>query len=809
MSLKIYLPLNENMKNVGFDKVSMPQESATYVDGVNGKCLSLNGSTFYTISGITLGDEASFTYWSKTSTSGKMVWVLRSDATPLLCCYTSSFYTLNTGDSNNNPFKTPSNENVSVYLDDAWHHFVITWGNGVSKLYIDGEYKGTALEFRSPKTTDGTLALGGGYNNAHQYDWNGLIDDFRVYDNCLSDADANRLYLNTRNELIVHLTFDKDLRNIGSSNIKFTNHGSTFNDNGGHKCRYFDGNKQWIQFDQTLGNYYNNDFSVCFWVNPEDSTRGIILSEWQGTGASNIAIEILASPARVVRLYWNGSPDIQFSAAGALALNAWTHVSITKQGRVVKIYFNGVLKQTYTNSTDFPVRTSDCQPRIGDDYRGNSSNTVSFKGYLDDFRMYTIALSELDIQRIYGNKHEYLALSFPFKKNFRNVGLSNARTEVLGEAEIISFNDSFGCLSAGGPTNSSNAVKCSTNFLKEFNEGNDIHCISASAWIMPKGTHPSYNGTIISAGNWDTTNGRWSFGVSQNNTSVDVFGPRNNTYITCSVPVDEWTHLISIYDDSNKIGKLYKNGEYVSSYNFNSSDVFSASTDFSTIAKAAYGSYFNFNGYISDLKLYNLELTEADIERIYNERDKGEMDFYNNYEPLTYIQSTGTQYIDTLINPKVMPRAIVKMAIINNADKDYWGNNNTNGSAYIANFAGYNLKYYRYGTTGYTNVGNTVKQNSIHVWDVSKKVFVDGVINKTMSGTYKYNASQATIQIFKAARATYYASFRLYYFKLYDGEELCRDFIPAKRKSDSVVGLYDKVSNTFFTNKGTGTFTYA
>ena len=42
--------------------------------------------------------------------------------------------------------------------------------------------------------------------------------------------------------------------------------------------------------------------------------------------------------------------------------------------------------------------------------------------------------------------------------------------------------------------------------------------------------------------------------------------------------------------------------------------------------------------------------------------------------------------------------------------------------------------------------------------------------------------------------------------KIYGNGSLSLDLIPAKRKSDSVVGMYDVVSNTFYTNNGTGTF---
>ena len=44
-----------------------------------------------------------------------------------------------------------------------------------------------------------------------------------------------------------------------------------------------------------------------------------------------------------------------------------------------------------------------------------------------------------------------------------------------------------------------------------------------------------------------------------------------------------------------------------------------------------------------------------------------------------------------------------------------------------------------------------------------------------------------------------------YYFKFWRGGKLIGDFIPCYRKSDSEPGMYDFVTNTFFTNAGTGT----
>lgn len=47
---------------------------------------------------------------------------------------------------------------------------------------------------------------------------------------------------------------------------------------------------------------------------------------------------------------------------------------------------------------------------------------------------------------------------------------------------------------------------------------------------------------------------------------------------------------------------------------------------------------------------------------------------------------------------------------------------------------------------------------------------------------------------------------KLYNCMIYDNDVLVRNFIPAKRNSDGVVGMYDTVNGVFYTNAGTGSF---
>lgn len=176
----------------------------------------------------------------------------------------------------------------------------------------------------------------------------------------------------------------------------------------------------------------------------------------------------------------------------------------------------------------------------------------------------------------------------------------------------------------------------------------------------------------------------------------------------------------------------------------------------------------------------------------------------DEYQEVEYIQSGGTQYIDTGINPKIKPRVVVNMMLLNSADKDYWGNKAIDGSSYFTNFSGGILMYYRYGKTASINTGVSAPFNEFHEWDVSDAIYLDKVKLYTTNNVYTYNANQSNIYLFKSARS--YGNFRASYFILYDGDEKVREYYPCYRKSDNAIGLFDKVSNTFFPNLGSGVF---
>lgn len=64
---------------------------------------------------------------------------------------------------------------------------------------------------------------------------------------------------------------------------------------------------------------------------------------------------------------------------------------------------------------------------------------------------------------------------------------------------------------------------------------------------------------------------------------------------------------------------------------------------------------------------------------------------------------------------------------------------------------------------------------------------------------------------YDSADTRFFSTVKLYYLAIYDtdGTTLLRELYPVMRLSDCVTGLYDTVSGTFFTNNGSGIFTFA
>lgn len=177
---------------------------------------------------------------------------------------------------------------------------------------------------------------------------------------------------------------------------------------------------------------------------------------------------------------------------------------------------------------------------------------------------------------------------------------------------------------------------------------------------------------------------------------------------------------------------------------------------------------------------------------------------------IEFLQSSGTQYIDTGIKVTSNPKAVVELMQVTSQDSDYWGNSfpsayvNTDGM-FSAHFFYGGITAWRYGNKRYDagaswRVGNNIK---FKIETGRMLILNDGEQSYDMGNDFVYSPDQKNIDIFRS-RETSYSSWKLYTFKLYDADELVRDFIPVRVGTTGY--LYDKVSGELFGNQGTGNF---
>ena len=110
--------------------------------------------------------------------------------------------------------------------------------------------------------------------------------------------------------------------------------------------------------------------------------------------------------------------------------------------------------------------------------------------------------------------------------------------------------------------------------------------------------------------------------------------------------------------------------------------------------------------------------------------------------------------------------------------------------------------------------GPQAMRNQIHEADAImrnglQEITIDGT-TRTYGKTGDFNGT-LNFYVFcrnndGSAYSGYGKGMRYYYLKMWLDDVLVRDYIPCYRKSDGEIGMYDFISNSFFTNAGSGTF---
>ena len=196
------------------------------------------------------------------------------------------------------------------------------------------------------------------------------------------------------------------------------------------------------------------------------------------------------------------------------------------------------------------------------------------------------------------------------------------------------------------------------------------------------------------------------------------------------------------------------------------------------------------------------------------------------YQRIRYLESTGTQYINTGKIPTDNTRMQLKYYTTSTGSFYCAGARSGSSTVYFA----------QSGATSGAKVSCTVNGTSVTAEDsegvdfkrVSSGQLFEIMIQTNTDSTYDYSIVDYTHNKYFRTTGVSYTPMgtvsdpiclfalnsscvvsgtnRCYYFKLYRNGRIIVDGVPCYRKSDGVAGLYDLVTGTFFTNSGSGEF---
>ena len=174
----------------------------------------------------------------------------------------------------------------------------------------------------------------------------------------------------------------------------------------------------------------------------------------------------------------------------------------------------------------------------------------------------------------------------------------------------------------------------------------------------------------------------------------------------------------------------------------------------------------------------------------------------SGYTQLEYIESTGTQYIDTGIYLASNMVVVVKAEQTGTSGNNIFGYTQGDSGRWMLSLNATTSTATLYSDK--TNVVGSFSSMPVEITcNMGTGITVNGITtNFTESAT---RTAPATAWLFKAQGSSATPSGRIYYFKIYQNNNLIMNLVPAKNSSD-VLGLYDFVSGQFFTNSGEGEF---
>jgi hypothetical protein len=392
-----------------------------YFDGTTGA-----GSTYVTIPdapSLHIASAISFAAWVRCDDTGRDAPILDKEGPGKLSYWFGAFPTTHFGvllATDTSGSWAIQDRNQGSISQGLWMHLVSTWDGATIRHYLNGVQLQETAAFSGPIiASDAALIIGANvpFNNTA---FLGILDDLRLYDHALSQAEISALVGSTP-QMVGHWSFDEG----GGTNILDSsgqaNHGTIINPQtntwtGGVRgsALYFGGvvglDSTYVAISDAPLLHIAGDISFAAWVRCDDIHRDapILAKEGDGRlsywfGAYGLGNEGGGAGGFGVLLDGDGNQPwtLLNRDQGAIPQSQWVHLASVRSGATVHHYLNGE-PLAHTGTFYGPIHVSDAFVAIGVNSLYNfAANHTAFNGAIDELFLYNYALSPAEIRALY------------------------------------------------------------------------------------------------------------------------------------------------------------------------------------------------------------------------------------------------------------------------------------------------------------------------------------------------------------------------------------------------------------------------
>jgi hypothetical protein len=544
----------------------------------------------------------------------------------------------------------PTNEWINV--------LVTAERDGLAKLFVNGVFQ------RSVDISDYNVDLASGvYSEAgtwYGHDFNGAMDDIRIFNRALSTEEVSMLYEAEKPSAVINnilyntighwplnnntndLSLNKNNGNAVGAVPTTDRHGNQFG------AYAFDGNDQ-ITTNLSVSGL--NEITVSAWINASSiiGTHKIVSQESNGTSTErDMYLGIIrAGGENRVYFYVRSSTGHLFAYTGNdLTTNRHYHLAGTWNAatNTIKIYIDGVEQSVTPNPSGTLSaigNTTNSTIKFGCEYTGSGY----FDGTIDDVRIYNQSLTSAEVLEIYNFErpqriNDYAGY-WPFNNNADDES-GNGRNGT--PVSVTTATDRYGNENAAYEFDNYDYISIPS---MDFTGG---QAFTLSAWINPS----SVAGTDMAIMGCDVAN----------SLQLDTYGTMliqqdgDFSSETGAVIFDQWNHVMYWFNGSE--ARWYINGQQSGAGH---ATALSEWTGWFAIGKSKVDANDNqFRGFIDDIRIYDRALSQGEIDLLYDtEHFEPVIEFAsstvlnfvktNTYRENETVVTQGIQYYDMLGKP--------------------------------------------------------------------------------------------------------------------------------------------------------------